>query len=532
METITDIFQDRLRQNGESLAIIDRYKGNDRSWTYEQLSRAMGQAAVELRAQDVGRGDPVLVFVPVSAELYACLLAIFELGAVAVFLDPSAGRQHMERCCQLKPPKAFIGSPKAQLLRLSSSAIRRIPKHLTTGPRMPATRPLFREKNGPRGNIYPIAKAEDPALITFTSGSTGQPKAAVRTHTFLIAQHAVLQRSIALEEGEIDLTTLPVFVLANLASCVTSVLPDADLRKPGAIDPGPVLRQIKRNAITRTAGSPAFYQKLTEGDPSLIGNLRSIKKLYTGGAPVFPGFLDRLHEIMPETRISAVFGSTEAEPIAHVEYSEISNQQRQEMIQGKGLLTGMPVSEIQLRILDDRWGHRIGPFSEDDFEASCLGKGETGEIVVTGDHVLKGYLDDRGNEETKFSVGETIWHRTGDAGHLDESGNLWLLGRCSARMKRNSGDLYPFAVEAAASNFPWIKRSAFVNVQGKRILAIESLKKPGESQLSDLRSSLDWAAIDQIFPLDRIPVDPRHNAKVNYPELTKVLKNCLARRST
>ena len=113
------------------------------------------------------------------------------------------------------------------MLRLWSRALRRIPvkacarsaRHWRSG--------TF-EKN--------CAEPDDPALVTFTSGSTGVPKAALRTHRFLLAQYRALESSIALEAGEVDLATLPVFVLANLAAGVTTVIPK-DVRRPGAVDP-------------------------------------------------------------------------------------------------------------------------------------------------------------------------------------------------------------------------------------------------------------------------------------------------------
>ena len=120
-----------------------------------------------------------------------------------------------------------------------------------------------------RAQVAPVDE-QTPALVTFTSGSTGEPKAAVRTHGFLLAQHAVLEESLSLAPGEVDLTTLPIFVLANLASGVTSVIPDADLRYPGRIEPGPVfeqLRQLDRTTHrlvgrTRIAASPALLARL------------------------------------------------------------------------------------------------------------------------------------------------------------------------------------------------------------------------------------------------------------------------------
>ena len=103
---------------------------------------------------------------------------------------------------------------------------------------------------------------DTPAILTFTSGSTGDPKAVVRSHGFLIAQHHALANSLAFESGDTDLTALPIVLLANLASGITSIIPDADLRAPGAIRPEPVLDQIRRLRPSRTIASPALLERL------------------------------------------------------------------------------------------------------------------------------------------------------------------------------------------------------------------------------------------------------------------------------
>src|SRR6185503_8477337 len=99
----------------------------------------------------------------------------------------------------------------------------------------------------------------------------------------------------------------------------------------------------------------------------------------------------------------------------------------------------------------------------------CLESGEVGEIVVSGAHVLSGYLQGRGDEETKFRVDDAIWHRTGDAGWLDAQGRLWLLGRCAARIADERGTLWPFAVECAAQQNAAIRRAALVSDEGQRL---------------------------------------------------------------
>jgi acyl-CoA synthetase (AMP-forming)/AMP-acid ligase II len=364
--------------------------------------------------------------------------------------------------------------------------------------------------------IHP-GEPETPALLTFTSGSTGQPKATVRTHALLAAQHAALEESIRLRPGQIDLTTLPIFALANLASGVTSLIPEGDLRRPGAIDPAPVIKQVRRHQPSRCGASPAFFERLF----STRQAFPDFTELYTGGAPVFPVLLDQMRVAAPNARVVAVYGSTEAEPIAHIARDEMAEEEIAAMTGGKGLLAGRPEPCVAVRILRDRWGEPVGPFAAPEFEAACCAPGESGEIVVSGAHVLPGYLNGIGDAETKFRLDSMVWHRTGDSGYVDDAGRLWLLGRASAKITDGRGALYPFAVECAARQQPGIRRAALVLHAGKRILLLEP--DSAAPSLDTLRAALAWADLDDLQVWREIPMDRRHNAKVDYPELKRRL---------
>lgn len=520
---LINILQTQANKHPVQPALIDTHRGQRRVITFAELEHQSAQVATLLHQSGLRPGDAVLVFQPMSAELYIALGSIFRLGLIAMFLDPGQGKHYIEACCALYPPQAFIASSKAHLLRLTSPALRRIPKKFVIGLPVPgATAWLTARPLPPHPDIL-VCPDETPALLTFTSGSTGQPKAALRSHGFLLAQHRVLADSLQLTTGQIDLSTMPIVALANLASGVTSLIPQADLRYPGQIDPAPVLAQIQAERVDSTVASPALLARLADDGLARQIKLAGLKKVFTGGAPVFPHLLVRLQQLAPQAEVIAVYGSTEAEPIAKIAATDISSEDHQAMRSGCGLLTGHPVEAIELRILPDRWGKPIGPYSQAEFAAACCATSEVGEIVVSGDHVLSGYLHGQGDAETKFKVGDTIWHRTGDAGYLDAQGRLWLLGRCAARIDDERGRLYPFSVECAVAGQPDVQRGAVVAHRGQRVLLVEFNQPTDTARLATLQKSVSWAGIDCIRVVKEIPVDKRHNAKIDYPALQRLL---------
>jgi len=228
----------------------------------------------------------------------------------------------------------------------------------------------------------------------------------------------------------------------------------------------------------------------------------------------------RLQKSAPNAQVNAVYGSTEAEPIAKFCYAKINNMDEKDCDTISGLLVGKPVPEIELRIMQQRWGTPVGPLSNEAFQAISSEPGDAGEIVVSGRHVLGGYLNGLGDEETKFTVNGTLWHRTGDMGRLDQLGQLWLLGRCMAQIEDDRGVLYPLAVESALQDNPTVQRAAVIQHQGKRLALLELSLDVYPAEIAPI---LHQAQIDEVQLCDQIPVDKRHNAKIDYAALASML---------
>jgi olefin beta-lactone synthetase len=460
-------------------------------------------------------GDCVLIMVPASADLYVALLAVLRANMTAMFVDPSAGRAAIDDACHRVPPRGFIGVPRAFALRVLCGGVRRIPVAFTTGAMG------WRAHRWSRGRDFdprPMEPCDDgmPALITFTSGSTSAPKAAVRTHGLLLAQHAALAGALALKPDDVVATTFPVFVLSHLASGVCTKMMNAVARENADL-----VRELA--GVTVLEAAPAFCTRLAAQCRRDGVRLPALRRIVTGGGPVFPSLLDALHEIAPNATVVALYGSTEAEPIAHADGSEITPDDKRSMRAGKGLLAGTPVREAHVRVMQNRWGDPVQPLTQQQFDQACCRTGDAGEIVVSGLHVLPGYYHGVGDAETKFRVDDAIWHRTGDAGYLDARGRLWLLGRCSARIEDDRGTLYPLAVESVASDDPGVSRAALVAHDGMRVLLVET-GSGAAGVVARLRERLAWAHLDRIVECRSIPMDRRHRSKVDYTVLARMLE--------
>ena len=492
-------------------AIVDKA---GRRLTFGELDRRVRALGAGLARRGLGPGDSVLLFVPLSTDLYVALLATLHCGATAVFVDAWADRRRLDAAVRVASPKMFIGTPKAQLLRLLSPAIRRIPVHLTAGTRLLSLR---RHESTPAD---PATVADDaPALVTFTTGSTGTPKAAARSHSFLWAQHLALVHHLRPREDDVDMPTLPVFVLNNLASGIPSVLPDFDPRRPADIDPARIHRQMREQGVTTSSGSPAFYERLGRWCAE-TGERIPLRALFTGGAPVLPP-LARLLTTVADGGVGVVYGSSEAEPIAGIEARHMLAAMDGAR---EGICVGRPVPEVEVKLLrpHDAPIRELGGWEVE--------PGETGEVAVTGAHVLAGYLNDPEAElRNKIHDAGRVWHRTGDAAWLDGDGRLWLMGRIAERVHRDGRVWWSGAAEVRALLVEGVRHAAYLGIAdaecGQRaVLCVETAA--GTLSATDrerLAAALAPVPVDEVRAVRAIPRDPRHASKTDTAALRALL---------
>ncbi|MCU0355367.1 MAG: AMP-binding protein [Cytophagales bacterium] len=444
-------------------AIIEK----DRRITFDELADEVRDAAERLQSAGIRPGDRVLVFVPISIDLYTTVLALFHCGAVAVFAEEWADRKKLAEYLQIAKCKAIISTKKILFLAsLLSKSIRKIPLKINipsfTVLRLPFTvkivspdksKPHDREVtvNGERQTL-----SEEEALVTFTTGSTGTPKAANRTHGFLRQQldallpviygeQAALE-TLAVADDDVDMTLLPIVLLINLAIGRTSVLADFNPRKPQTFEPAVVWQQIEQQRVTSFTAAPYYVEKFANFCLKRTATT-SIRKIFCGGSSIFPASAQTISRAFPKAEIHFIYGSTEAEPIAHLTATDLIRQ-HPDLRLHKGLCVGKPAESLAVSIVSLQ-SKLTANCNETEFENARCAVGEIGEICVHGPHVLQRYLNhEQVMRDNKYRLNdEVIWHRTGDAGYLDENGLLYLTGRCREIIRWEGSDYYPLVFE-------------------------------------------------------------------------------------
>ncbi len=505
--------------------------------TYGELAKLVNQYQRGLADAGLAPGDRVLMLVQPGADFLALSVAIAGRGATPVFVDPGIGMERLSKCIQDAAPHAFIGSPKAQILRhLKRSLFHRLKFYVTAAewafsrgkslghfkrfanaPLAPVPLPVLRSD----GRI----KANNAALIAFTSGATGTPKGVIFTNEMLVAELRLIRDVLGQQVGGRDLTLLPIFSLFNVALGVASVFPSMPVGKPLSLDPAQVVKLVHDTSIDSSFGSPTLWNKIADYTFRSGTTLPTIKRVFMAGAAVPAATLSRVQGVLPNALVSTPYGATECLPVTFISAPQLASANKSLAVTGEqGTLVGRPVPGVEVRIIKSS----LDAFDSIS-ETTPLAVGEIGEVIVTGDNVSPEYLSrPDANRVGKISDPERgFWHRMGDLGYLDTEGQLYYCGRKSHSVYTAERAFHSVPLEEIFNQLPKVRRTALVGINaGKEpALVVEPLPEfwPETSAQEDafrlelrelaLKSPLT-TSITKFFFHRSFPVDARHNAKI------------------
>lgn len=480
----------------DKLALVDRKE----KITFGELKTEVEETANYFKSATIKKGDRVLVFVPMSISLYRIVLALFSIGAVPVFLDEWVGKKRLQACCREANCTAFIAPQKIRLLGFLIREIRTIPIKLNAQKKRKGTFQLI------------SVKSEDAALITFTTGSSGIPKAAVRSHGFLNEQFRVINKEVNPSHDDIEAVSLPIMLFMNLAFGCTSVIARLKNKKNSNKHWETIYSYYTITNVNRLTCSPSEIEALSVYLIENKAKINSITSIYTGGGPVFPNQAATIQKAFPQAEVCIVYGATEAEPISTILAKELIEDQK---LKSKGLKVGKIHENISLRIL--ALDQKSSEITLEIFEESIINNRAIGEIIVSGSHVLNSYLNQETLSQNKLKVGNKLWHRTGDSGFV-ENETLHLTGRVAQLIFRENKLLSPFVIENALQYYSEIKTGTLINKNDMLYLCLE-LKK-GHKYVENLSFEFDY---DEIRIFKHIPKDPRHRTKIDYQKLIEMI---------
>ncbi len=497
--------------------------------SYQELEADVNRYSFMMERMGIRTGTRTILLTKATHEFFILTFALLRVGAIPVMIDPGMGIKAMLKALAGLKAEAFIGMPKAHLLRIiRPSVFKTVRVNMITGlSGFPFMQKSEIPISGNQQKKYPSCqvKPEDTAAIFFTSGSTGPAKGVIYTSGILDNQINVTKSLFNIGPAEIDLCTFPLLGLFALCHGNSSVIADMDMLHPASLNPARVIKNIQDFGCTQMFGSPMVLNRLSHYGVANKTRLLSLRHIISAGAPVHLSVLEAFGQMVgPEASIHTPYGATEALPVTDIDASRLFSIGSGENEYENGICIGYPVKGLDVSIIEIT-DNQISSWNE----AVQLPAGEIGEIVARGPWVTTAYFNDpRADSLAKIPdhVSNVFWHRMGDLGRFDDKGRVWFYGRKSQRVNTSAGTLLTIPCEAVFNRHPLVSRSALVGITdrdtGLKIPVICIELKPGNKPTNKIIQDLlesganntSTKGISCILFNKKFPVDPRHNAKI------------------
>ena len=477
------------------------------SITRPDFAARVATYAEELHQRGVRQGERIAVLVPPSIDLIAVVYACWRIGAITVIADRGLGLQGLKSAIRasrvshvIGPVKAVVAAcflrwaPRASMVRLSTLASSPVVSKLEFV-------------------SAPEPKADDLAAVLFTSGATGPAKGVRYTHRQLYAQRDALQKTYNIIPTDTFVAAFAPFALYGPALGIATGLADMDVTSPGTLTAAALDDACRRVGATMVFASPAALANVVKTATTDLPHLRSVRLVMSAGAPVPIKTLQEVSLLCPLAELHTPYGMTEALPVADVSLSDLIR-----IGSGRGVCVGKPVSGCEVRI-----------------------DNETSELLVLAPWMSAGYDSlwlTQHNARPILSVGSqsATWHRTGDLGHIDSDGNVWIEGRSVHVIHTSHGPVAPVPLEIAVEALLNVVRVAAVGIGPidvqQIVIVVETIKGndgPAEAELTRaVRTALAPLTIASVWATKKLPVDIRHNSKIDRTAVSKKMSQILA----
>jgi long-chain acyl-CoA synthetase len=477
-DTVLDIFRGTACTAPDSPLLVYF----DTVMSAADVDRVSDALAVALSDGGFTRGDRLALYTQNVPQYVIALLAVWKLGGIAVAINPMLTAREVAKLIDDSSPVSFLALTElysdelAETLRqstvtrvITTSALdfqrggdpRVLPEARTATPAgTDDLKKLIVHYDGRRPPAASIA-ANDVAVITYTSGTTGAPKGAMNTHRNVATGGAAYRDWFELDARDVVLGVAPLFHVTGLSGHIAAAISaGASLVLSYRFDVGVVRDMIRTHRTTFTVGAITALIALANSPDVVADDLSSLSKIASGGAPIPAATVDRF-ESRFGTYVHNVYGMTETtSPVLSVPLGR-----RAPIGAETGALSvGVPTLTARVRVVDE-----IG---------EPVGAGQLGELAVSGPQVVPGYW--RNEAETSAAIRDG-WLLTGDVGYADEDGWYYLVDRKKDMIVASGYKVWPREVEDVLYTHDAVLEAAVVGVpdayRGETVKAYVSLRQ-------------------------------------------------------
>ena len=437
--------------------------GERRASYGEFWAQAQGFADM-LRGNGLQHGDRVAIVLPNRIEAAIACYGIWLAGGVAVPLNVQARVRDLLpwiRHCDARYVLHERSHRDAELAIAELSSVR---LSIALEDQQSICAPA--SSSGEARRDADIAQADDLALILYTSGTTGTPKGVMLSHANLLANAESVIAYLGLGCNDSVLSVLPFYYAYGASVLHTHLISGARIHlEQNLVFPNLIAEALAVHRVTGFSGVPSTFALLL--NHAELGNhdLSCLRYLTQAGGPMTPALTRTLRMALPHPRLFVMYGQTEA--TARLTWLP------PERLEEKLGSVGIPVNGVALKIIRD--------------DGTAAATGETGDVWVSGPNVMLGYWN---NVDATREALRDGWLRTGDMGHLDGDGYLFLAGRRSDMIKTGAHRVHPADIEEAIAELPGVIETAVVGVDDdvmgqaiKAFVVVETLTERGADQI-------------------------------------------------
>jgi long-chain acyl-CoA synthetase len=465
---------------------------DERRLGYAEHARLVASVATALRDRfDVQPGDRIAILGANCPEWVISFWAAISLGAVAVGLNgwstASEIRYFLDDC----EPKVLVADRK-RMERLAGDDLG-VPVVVMEDDfaELEAFAPDARFADAPFADVR--VDEDDPAIILYTSGTTGRPKGAINTHRN-VASYLMLNfyngakaAMLAPPPGPDDppplppcqLVSSPLFHVSGLHSAAVMMLAVGlkSVWLMGRFDPAVAMQVIERERCTGWSFTETVLHRMVNHPDTAKYDLSSIKTVGGGGSPVAPSLIERTRRVFPNAResVGIGYGQTECAALATLNNG-------QELIDFP-MSVGRPLPTVELEIRDP-----LGV---------ALPEGVEGEVCIRGPMVMPGYW--RRPEATAETIAPGRWLRAGDIGRM-QGGRLYLSSRKRDLIFRGGENVYPVEIEKRIEDHPDVEECAVIGVDHPELgQTVKAVLVPRPGHTIDVESVRAWCAVELAY---------------------------------